>query len=341
MHIIAQVSGTVMKLERVDLDGDGDLDLLAAVRVGYYDDKVIWIENLGSGAYSGERPILETVDVIQTVTASDLDGDGDEDVIYSVLKTPDGDIVAWRKNLGGGSFGEEQLIVAQDGGDWWEVLAADLDGDGDADVIAGSAYDHGVLWFENLGGSLASGRTITDSFSDSHPLQFADLDGDGDLDFIPGYTRDGRVPWFENAGGGSFAARTGDRHPSACRMAASIRSTSMGDGDEDIIVLSSFQNPIGWLENQGGGRFADWRTIVGRDDGVRRLGAWDMDGDGDLDLVGYSNYNRLAWYRNQGWRHLLERARHHHPGLQRKRFPSVRRGRGRRYRPARGCRLGR
>jgi hypothetical protein len=65
----------------------------------------------------------------------------------------------------------------------------DLDLDGDQDIIASSAHDFGIWWFENLG---AENHTrfqyhlIDESFSQTHALQMADINGDGHQDLITG-----------------------------------------------------------------------------------------------------------------------------------------------------------
>ena len=60
--------------------------------------------------------------------------------------------IAWYANDGTGSFGPQQIIST-----FVEhataVVAADLDGDGDQDVVSTSADDDKVAWYENLGGT--------------------------------------------------------------------------------------------------------------------------------------------------------------------------------------------
>ena len=79
--------------------------------------------------------ITAGADLASCVYATDLDGDGDADVLSSSKKD---DTIAWYENLGtsGGSFlgfGPQQVITT--GADWAAcVFAADLDGDGDADA---------------------------------------------------------------------------------------------------------------------------------------------------------------------------------------------------------------
>ncbi len=90
--------------------------------------------------FGSEHVISTEVGVVQGLFAADLDGDGDDDVLsasWPWTDPPMDDKIAWYENLGGGAFGPQQVIsteVNQVEG----VFAADLDGDGDADVLSAS-----------------------------------------------------------------------------------------------------------------------------------------------------------------------------------------------------------
>ena len=61
----------------VDMDGDGDMDVLSASRE---DDKIAWYENNGSESFTAHT-ITSSADGAWSVYAVDLDGDGDMDVL--------------------------------------------------------------------------------------------------------------------------------------------------------------------------------------------------------------------------------------------------------------------
>ena len=114
-----------------DLDGDGDADVLSASE---RDDKIAWYENQGGGSFSSQQVITTAADSARSVYAEDLDGDGDADVLSAWTGTERDDKIAWYENQGGGSFSSQQVITtAADSAR--SVYAADLDGDGDADVL--------------------------------------------------------------------------------------------------------------------------------------------------------------------------------------------------------------
>ena len=86
-----------------DLDGDGDLDVLAASS-----DKIAWYENLGNdafdehGEYDGQL-VLRDGEGASDVHTSDLDGDGDLDVLFASSDS------GWQENTGDGEFQERPL----------------------------------------------------------------------------------------------------------------------------------------------------------------------------------------------------------------------------------------
>jgi hypothetical protein len=82
----------------------------------------------------------------RSVYATDLDGDGDADVLSASQAD---DKIAWYENLGGGNFGSQQVITTS-ADRAWSVYATDLDGDGDADVLSASFFDDKIAWYENL-----------------------------------------------------------------------------------------------------------------------------------------------------------------------------------------------
>ncbi len=122
-----------------DIDGDEDVDILAGTNTGL---NISWLENDGTGIF--ESHALPDSGAYINVFASDLDRDGDMDVISSsnlIVKN-----VAWYENDGNGNFGNQNYIG--DSADYARsVYAADLDGDGDDDVLCG--MPDGLFWYEN------------------------------------------------------------------------------------------------------------------------------------------------------------------------------------------------
>jgi hypothetical protein len=103
-----------------------------------------------SAAFPAQTTIAPAADVASSVFAADVDGDGDLDVLSASAAD---DKIAWYENTDGvGSFGNQQVIsTAADS--VISVFAADLDGDGDLDVLSASYYDDKIAWYENTDGA--------------------------------------------------------------------------------------------------------------------------------------------------------------------------------------------
>ncbi len=100
-------------------------------------------DNSGTGQFT-ERIISNTASVTLAVDAGDIDGDGDLDVVTSNYSATS---VVWYENDGtpGGSGTWTPHTVDAAVGKPWDVEVADIDGDGDNDVIGMSRTDHNAF----------------------------------------------------------------------------------------------------------------------------------------------------------------------------------------------------
>ena len=281
----------------VDLDGDGDLDVVGAADLN---DKVAWYENLGAGTWGPERVITTDADGVQRVYAIDLDGDGDADVLSA---SPFDDKIAWyenRLNKKAQGFGKQQVITTNVDNPS-SVFAADLDNDGDADVLSASSIDGKVAWYENDGnGTFGPQQLLIVGAGGADSVHTEDLDGDGDQDVLMVVFNSDRVSWFENLGGGSFGSEkviTFKADGPRCVYTEDLD----GDGDPDVLTASLWDNKIGWAKNLGGGSFGPLQTITTALDSPKSVYAADLDGDGDADVLSASRMDdTIAWYENLG-----------------------------------------
>ena len=231
-----------------------------------------------------------------SVFATDLDGDGDSDV----LSTSSGDFrIAWYENQGGGVFGPQQVIgasVVSSG----QVYATDLDGDGDADVLAGFNNSNVIGWYENRGGGVFVPGPAIPGAEFAESVFATDLDGDGDADLLSTKGAADEVAWYENVGGGIFGSR--QSITTSAERARSVYAVDLdGDGDADVISASRGDDKIAWYENLGGGTFGAQQVIAADADGAFTAYAADLDGDGDADVLSGSLYGvaEVAWYENR------------------------------------------
>jgi hypothetical protein len=123
---------------------DEATDILSASEV---DDKIAWYESDGGSPPSFTEHVISTAaDSATSVFATDVDGDGDIDVLSASASD---DKIAWYENDGASppTFIERVISTAADAP--WSVFAADVDGDGDTDVLSASQSDDKIAWYEN------------------------------------------------------------------------------------------------------------------------------------------------------------------------------------------------
>ena len=279
-----------------DIDGDGDFDVVSGSGL---DDRVAWYENMdGQGNFGAQQIISNNADFVTSVYTSDIDGDGDFDVLSSSGRD---DKIAWYENMDGqGTFGVQQTITT-DADSAQSVYASDIDGDGDMDVLSASLNDNKLAWYENTDGlgNFGSQQTIT-SNQDAYSIFAGDLDGDGDFDALYANQGGGWIAWYENADGlGNFGAQ--HKITTFIDDPTSVYSSDLdGDGDMDVLSASYDDDKIAWYENlDGQGNFEAQQIISTNADKAVSVLSADVDGDGDLDvLMGSEGGGFLAWHEN-------------------------------------------
>ena len=338
IEIIGQVFGNnlaslhganTMALE--DIDGDRDLDLFWG---DFFEPGLLYIENTGSCTTPSLRSEPEPFPLNNPILTSgynapafgDIDGDFDNDLLVGVLggaynpnsttidnflhleqTTPNSFEVKTRRYVSNIDLGSETF-----------PSFADLDGDGDQDMLVGNKIQPddnltGKLFrFENIGTPTEPKfilRGIVPEFTGAYHYApaFGDLDSDGDLDILMGTWRDelmlvindGQVtePNWTIADSAIVKLTRG-------RNATPTLGDIDDDGDLDLFIGES-SGDINFYRNDGGTDGPEFILVDdkygGIDAGRRSVPTLvDIDTDGDLDLVVGSEAEGLKLYRNNG-----------------------------------------
>ncbi len=277
-HVIAESGRWSTDLECVDLDHDGDQDIVALTT-----SAVLWLENPSWNIHSIAPVVLHDLEV------ADLDGDGD----YDLIGRDQGEF---------GHSGATLHIFDQEALDRWKhhevacpdgegLATADMDTDGDVDVVINSVWfenrlDNGTGWQQHL---YAPKWVHAATF-----VSLVDLNRDGHLDVLlaPSELAGNhyRISWFEAPS--DATSSEWQEHPIALDVETVHHFIGAADldldGDIDVVTAEMQQgvdpDEVMVFRNQGDD--VSWNKEVLATTGSHSMRLVDVDQDGDIDLFG-------------------------------------------------------
>ncbi len=249
-----------------DLDKDGNRDIVdglgdAALGGAATDDYIRWLRSDGGSPPTFTENLLINYPSPAAIALGDFDSDGDTDIAgmawtsYSSLTPASDEDVRWWAQDALTTWTEKEIIKTAYAGN--DAQAADVDGDGDLDLIGAGYKTQTIDWWANDGtGAFGSSlHTVLTSFDYSRNVQGVDLDGDGDLDFLACADSDSLVVWLENDGNQNFTEHIIDQ---SFTYAYYVTPDDLdGDGDVDVVGTAqdavesggSIAGQLAWWEN--------------------------------------------------------------------------------------------
>ncbi|WP_164490029.1 T9SS type A sorting domain-containing protein [Runella sp. SP2] len=338
--VISNTTGFAYSVYAADLDGDGDMDVPVAAyhgdRIVWFENRTPLGSNNATVTYTIGGGIPQTVTVPVSAGSASLTLTAPKAGLLTLLKISNGGPCATStgkttqlrhlprpdlKDLTLGTIApvcagsnatlplsgfvqtqsfQSKPSISTVANAAISVYAADLDGDGDMDVLSASLGDDKIAWYKNDGsGGFGAQQVISTSANGAASVYAADLDGDGDLDVLSASSNDDKIAWYKNDGSGGFGAQ--QVISTSANGAVSVYAADLdGDGDMDVLSASLDDDKIAWYKNDSSGGFGA-QQVISTVNGAAKVYAADLDGDGDLDVLSASVVDdKIAWYKNDG-----------------------------------------
>ncbi len=282
----------VSQPKMVDLDGDGDRDILLAAGSGdIFDDvenEVIWYENRGGLGFVAWR-IDDDIDFPADVEVGDLNADGQLDVVATARDS--GDLVWYQRT---GMVWERQTIE-ENANAPLGCAVADIDGNGSLDVALASSADAKVYWYMNDSTGVFTRRIVDPNLPNPHEVAIADLNGDGFMDMaVAAANPNNSAAVYINDGAQQFG-----RQIVFADHAASDIAIADWDGDDQLDIVISLEDnastrspDVVLIHNDGNATFTA-TPLISDLATTTAIVLSDVDGDADPDLVFGTNRSGL------------------------------------------------
>lgn len=273
-----------------DLDHDGFTDIVSSSK---NDNKVAWYKNLdGSGNFSEQLIISQTVTNAYGLIGADFDLDGDIDIATS---SPNDDKIYLFKNE---DLTFQSVLVSSEVIEPQGLAAGDFNNDGLIDIAAtdswDAAYNNKIYWFVN-GKSSFMVHNINQSISTWH-LALNDHNLDGNLDIF--YSDGQSVCYVDNQNSGEQFGQEQVIIDNGYNIVDLGFADADNDGVDDLFVADAMGDRFFWFKNMNG-TFGNPINIDTQSDGPVNMDFSDIDSDNNVDaLVALINQNEIALYLN-------------------------------------------
>lgn len=194
VHIIQENWDHANSVQNVDMDLDGDIDVLATASFRTHptaDGEIAWFENDGNQNFT-KHTIIGNYGRPSCAVAVDFDNDLDMDVVATVCLL--NRIVLFENN---GDLTFTTVVIASNLNRPHCVFTANLDNDLDIDILGTCIDGNQIAWWENTESGFTQ-QIISTSFGGASSVTAGDLDEDGDMDVLASAQYDNEIAWWEN-----------------------------------------------------------------------------------------------------------------------------------------------
>lgn len=277
----------------VDMDGDGDNDILATE---YSDSALVWFANDGSGNFGSETVISSSVSGAGAAVVGDINGDNNQDIVVIGY---DSGITYWFSGDGMGNYTAQPNILNLPGSQPADIYLKDFDGDSDLDLViaSGGNEDNVKLLLNNGSGTFTQDTNlVTTGKTRPWDVSIADVDDDNNQDIVFADIDAGAL-WYKKETDGTYTEST---LPGVANAANTFVDDFDNDSNNDAVIVSAFPSQeIAWLESDDMGGFNTAIEIAGSQGQAFASTINDFDGDGDLDIASMDyNAGTLYWFEN-------------------------------------------
>lgn len=310
-HFILNAQGSFIKrqvdlnfqgacsVHAADINNDGHQDILGAASGS---NQLAWWENDGSVPPEYTKHLIDDNFLVAIyIYSDDINGDSIEDVLGASWT---GNQIALWINNGGTPVTWSKQVIDPGFTQAHEVKTANIDGTGGIDIIAASAGNNEIAWWQNNGGSPIAWTKfpISNAVYGARSVFPADIDNDNDFDIVCAAFASNAIILFRNDGGNpvQWTQQVIDDNFSGAHWVYACDIDN--DTDQDILGAGYMAGDIAIWYNEGGNP-VQWNKFVLEPNlpGALSVVADDLNNDNLIDVAaaGDQSGDVITWY-NQG-----------------------------------------